>query len=80
MTNCPACNDRLDRSTTLIPGHEVLRCRRCRRFAAPVKGIAVEWIDGGPGLVDRLKAIIEESLRTAHFWAADEDDPIWSPL
>lgn len=80
MENCPRCSARLDRSDRLIPGALVYRCYRCRKFAAEVPGVTMEWIDGGPGVVERMEGIIAESVRTARAATADDDDPIWGAM
>jgi hypothetical protein len=82
MTHCPRCHQPLHRSTLLIPGLVVLGCRNvCRTFAVePPDGIDWEWLEGGPGLVDRLKESHERATRTVAIRQSDDDDPRWQEV
>ena len=84
MTHCPRCNRRLDTSNMLLLGHVVVACRghgSCQRYAVePPEGIDWEWLEGGPGLADRLRASAEAGKAMAMMRLADSDDPRWSEV
>jgi hypothetical protein len=81
MTNCPTCHAPLLRSDALIRGHVVLGCRRnCRKFTVEVEGCEAAWVDGGPGWLDRLRAIVAEQVATRAILDSDDDDPRWQTM
>ena len=82
MTHCPTCHQPLHRSTLLIPGLVVLGCRHvCRRFAVePPEGMDWEWLEGGPGLVDRLRDSHNRAAQTTAILTSEADDPRWTEV
>jgi hypothetical protein len=80
MTTCPVCNQPLVRSTVLVPGRVVLACRQCRKMTVEVEGVRTEWIMGGPGVVDRLKAMAKDALETKAAIETPIDDPRWTEM
>lgn len=81
MTRCPRCHQPLDRSTSLIPGRVVLGCRKtCRVFAVEVEGVATEWLEGGPGLVERLGRSVAAAETARAIAESDDDDPRWERM
>jgi hypothetical protein len=77
--NCPRCHQPLERSEVLIPGVVIYGCRKvCRLFAVePPEGIGWEWVEGGPGLVDRLRRSNEQAVATVKIQTSGDDDPRW---
>jgi hypothetical protein len=76
-TGCPWCRRALARSETLLPGSIVLVCRECRQFR--VEGVD-QWVAGGYGLHDRLKATLPVVKRVKHSFtelAIDWTKPDW---
>lgn len=71
-------------STQLIPNHVVVQCRACggcRIDSDP------EWIPGGDGVLDRLRAkvgVIEQQEAQNTAWEemvnSDDDDPRWAKI
>jgi hypothetical protein len=83
---CDRCRNPMQRSPTLVPGHVTLFCRPCGRLRLEGDG---QWLDGGPGVVDRLRARAEaiqaEAERQAdeervvrEIMESDWDDPRWN--
>ena len=73
----------IDHSTRLIEGRTVLRCRTCNSFA--IKGLN-QWVAGGSGYQDRLKALYTPEAEQKLDWEAERDrqartsrieDPRW---
>ncbi len=80
MTTCPTCNQPLARSTAIVPGRVVLACRPCRRMTVEIEGVNMEWIPGGPGVVDRLKAMAKDALETKAAIETPITDPRWTEM
>lgn len=81
MTHCPRCHHPLDRSTQLLKDRLILRCQPCRKFAVePPEGIAWEWLDGGPGLLERLAESDRRARQTAAIVGSEGDDPRWTEV
>ncbi len=80
MTTCPTCNQPLARSTVLVPGLVVLACRQCRRMTVEIEGMNMEWIPGGPGVVDRLKAMAKDAIEMKAAIETPINDPRWTEM
>jgi hypothetical protein len=81
IDRCPRCHQPLDRSTSLIPGRVVIGCRRtCRVFAVEVEGVETEWVEGGPGLVERLGRSVASGEAVRAIVESDGDDPRWTEM
>lgn len=77
MTNCPRCRQPLSRNTASLPGHTILRCQTCRKLGVEVPGVRTEWVDGGPGWLERLAVIVREAEAVRAIVESPEDDPRW---
>lgn len=84
--NCPKCyRPPGARSITLIEGHAVLICRKCRLFA--IEGVDV-WIDGGSDVMARLRNLGGVATEKAKEYMdqmneminSDDDDVRWTRI
>jgi hypothetical protein len=74
---CPLCRRALVRSESLVPGRVTLCCRDCRQFR--VEGVD-QFVAGGYGLGDRLKATLPVVKRVKHSFTElqiDWTNPDW---
>lgn len=77
MTHCPACGEKLGRSSTLIEGSVIVWCPACRRKAALIEGVAEAWIPDGPDQTTLLGITIRDGHRWKALVDADAEDPRW---
>lgn len=81
MTNCPRCHSPLRKNhDDFLRGRTVLVCFVCRKLTSEVDGVVAEWVDGGPGWLERLKATVGEQEHVRDIRSSDDDDPRWQRI
>jgi hypothetical protein len=74
---CPHCNHPLIRNETMFPGSVVLACRGCKVFRHESSD---QFVMGGPGLYERLRAtitVVKRRTRRFEEMSLDWSDPRW---